>query len=139
MGPVGLDPGFVLARNYGFAGTVFYRPEAGHYRVPVLHAASAEATIRLIKVLLVWMKIQLPDFTTLHVWSSSRVLPVLARIVFGDPDMPSAIQGEVELGFKGFMEPDAALYAPLIFGDVLLIGPVPQSSGLPFFVKQVQA
>ncbi|KAF3564049.1 hypothetical protein DY000_02017314 [Brassica cretica] len=54
----------------------FYRSEAGHYRVPVLHAASAEATIRLIKVLLVWMKIQVPDFTTLHVWSSSRVLHV---------------------------------------------------------------
>ncbi|KAF3564276.1 hypothetical protein DY000_02014738 [Brassica cretica] len=30
----------------------FYRSETGHYRVPVLHAASAEATIRLIKVLL---------------------------------------------------------------------------------------
>ncbi|KAF2538113.1 hypothetical protein F2Q68_00020659 [Brassica cretica] len=56
----------------------FYRSEAGHYRVPVLHAASTEATIRLIKVLLVWMKIQVPDFTTLHVWSSSRVIPVLA-------------------------------------------------------------
>ncbi|KAF3585890.1 hypothetical protein F2Q69_00030631 [Brassica cretica] len=54
----------------------FYHSEAGYYRVPVLHAASAEATIRLIKVLLVWMKIQVPDFTTLHVWSSSRVLPV---------------------------------------------------------------
>ncbi|KAF2559568.1 hypothetical protein F2Q68_00016786 [Brassica cretica] len=53
----------------------FYHSEAGYYRVPVLHAASAEATIRLIKVLLVWMKIQVPDFTTLHIWSSSRVLP----------------------------------------------------------------
>ncbi|KAF2538743.1 hypothetical protein F2Q68_00021783 [Brassica cretica] len=46
----------------------FYRSEAGHYRVPVLHAASAETTIRLIKILLVWMKIQVPDFTTLHIW-----------------------------------------------------------------------
>ncbi|KAF3607129.1 hypothetical protein DY000_02049215 [Brassica cretica] len=62
----------------------FYRSEAGHYRVLVLHAASAEATIRLIKVLLVWMKIQVPDFTTLHVWSSSRVLHNLVPLL-GDP------------------------------------------------------
>ncbi|KAF2560965.1 hypothetical protein F2Q70_00017874 [Brassica cretica] len=62
----------------------FYRSEAGHYRVPVLHAASTEATIRLIKVLLVWMKIQGPDFTALHVWSSSRVLPNLVPLL-GDP------------------------------------------------------
>ncbi|KAF3602225.1 hypothetical protein F2Q69_00035317 [Brassica cretica] len=57
----------------------YYHSEAGHYRVPVLHAASAEATIRLIKVLLAWMKIQVPDFTTLHVWSSSRVIPPKAH------------------------------------------------------------
>ncbi|KAF3493698.1 hypothetical protein DY000_02052574 [Brassica cretica] len=64
----------------------FYRSEAGHYRVPVLHAASAEATIRLIKVLLVWMKIQVPDFTTLHVWYL-RVLflgtPIYLRLYIG--------------------------------------------------------
>ncbi|KAF3562146.1 hypothetical protein DY000_02018068 [Brassica cretica] len=62
----------------------FYHSEAGHYRVPVLHAAFAEATIRLIKVLLVWIKIQVPDFTTLNVWSSSRVLPNLVPLL-GDP------------------------------------------------------
>ncbi|KAG5375980.1 hypothetical protein IGI04_040576 [Brassica rapa subsp. trilocularis] len=132
----GPGSGFRVNHNYNFSygpysaslgvtttGTrldfAFYRSEAGHYRVPVLHAASAEATIRLINVLLVWMKIQVPNFTTLHVWSRSRVVPNLVPLL-GDPRLSLLIMACGRVPSVGLVPTDSLAFPRMMSLGVVL-------------------